>query len=34
MVKMVRRWCRAAEAAGNLPDEAREWLAKYGPRQN
>ncbi|OHU77399.1 nuclear transport factor 2 family protein [Mycobacteroides chelonae] len=34
MVKMVRRWCRAAETSGSLPEEARDWLAKYGSRKN
>ncbi|EME20486.1 nuclear transport factor 2 family protein [Rhodococcus triatomae] len=27
---MAKNWCRAAESAGTLPDEARRWLAKFG----
>lgn len=29
-LKMTKRWCRSAEAAGTLPDEARQWLAAVG----
>lgn len=29
-LKMAKKWCRAAEAAGALPDEARQWLAAVG----
>jgi hypothetical protein len=29
---MVAAWAERAEAHGRLPDDARPWLAKYGPR--
>lgn len=29
-LQMVKRWCRSADAAGTLPDEARKWLAAVG----
>ncbi|MGW0041265.1 nuclear transport factor 2 family protein [Rhodococcus sp. NPDC003348] len=29
-LKMAKKWCRAAESADALPDEARQWLAKIG----
>lgn len=27
---MTKKWCRAAESAGTLPAEARQWLTKFG----
>lgn len=29
---MVTGWARIADAHGRLPEDARPWLAKYGPR--
>ncbi|MFF0815355.1 nuclear transport factor 2 family protein [Rhodococcus sp. NPDC003318] len=29
-LEMARKWCRAAESAGALPDEAGRWLAAVG----
>ncbi len=26
----AKKWCRAAEAVGRLPDDAREWLSRMG----
>lgn len=28
--RTAKKWCRAAEAAGTLPDAAREWMTKVG----
>jgi uncharacterized protein (TIGR02246 family) len=29
-LKMAKKWCRAAESSGGLPDEARKWLSAVG----
>src|SRR3954447_17548403 len=31
-LEMVAQWARVAEQHGRLPESARPWLAKYGPR--
>jgi hypothetical protein len=30
--EMVARWAAVADAHGRLPEDARPWLARYGPR--
>ena len=32
-LKAAVKWCRKAEELGNLPDEAAEWMKKYGGAQ-